>query len=168
MESRKNSTLLEPLNVEELSKTPKHSTRSQKQRTLTQPVLTYNYAKGPQLPLVDLVSAWYPKIFQRSKYRKKYIWDTNYLKKGKWFGNRPFRRFRKSNEFPLSLGNSKKGQLTQNDSKIKSSETGSTVITINLYKLKVWRPFSITKVWTTIFRRYQNLSGFFRWFFCYL
>ncbi|RGB37395.1 hypothetical protein C1646_666203 [Rhizophagus diaphanus] len=37
----------------------------------------------------------------------------------------------------LSLNSSKKSQLTQDDSKIKNSETGSTVITINLNKLKV-------------------------------
>lgn len=37
----------------------------------------------------------------------------------------------------LTLNNSKKGQLTQDDSEIKNSETGSTVITINLNKLKV-------------------------------
>jgi hypothetical protein len=37
----------------------------------------------------------------------------------------------------LSLNSSKKGQLAQDDSKIKNSETGSTVITINLNKLKV-------------------------------
>src|ERR1043165_3678288 len=37
----------------------------------------------------------------------------------------------------LSLKNSNKDQLAQNDSKIKNRETGSTVITINLNKLKV-------------------------------
>jgi len=37
----------------------------------------------------------------------------------------------------LSLNNSKKGQLAHDDQKINSSETGSTVITINLNKLKV-------------------------------
>ncbi|CAG8506098.1 uncharacterized protein OCT59_025030 [Rhizophagus irregularis] len=50
----------------------------------------------------------------------------------------------------LSLNSSKKGQLTQDDSKIKNSETGSTVITINLNKLKVQITEEISKKSTQV------------------